>query len=659
MNMKKYKFLSLWVACIFCLNACTEYLAVVPDNTLKLENLFSMKEDAYEALAKVYSYLPLDDKVHDTMWELGDEWVGPQIASFADNIGNLHGIRIMRGLQSATLPQLGSWNGTNGSTHLYQGIRAANVFLENINSVHNMTPTDIADWSAQVKFLKAYFHFLLLQKYGPIIISDAAISPDALSEELFQSRNKVEEVFDYIINLMEEAIPDLRDIAPDIEAGMVDKIAAKGILARVKLFRASPFYNGNREYFGDFYDHDGQPFFSMESDGEKWKEALDASDEAVSFAEGQGKKPFEFAGSPFLYDTAAFRLNAEQMKYIYNCRMLICTPWNSELVWGLSNILFYSDGAIHNASNIRLPDGYGDGEKNLASYSWNWFGASYAMTERYYTANGLPIDEDNTFDMTTMHNITVTPGVDEPEYVKLQGVMQPGAETVNLYLGREPRFYANMGITGGFWRAHLVRINTTFFNNDPMGAGKSSYSGTNDYLSTGIGVQKFVHPENMSAAWQRQIPYPYPIIRLADLYLMRAEARNEYEGPSQKVYDDLNKVRRRAGVPDVEKVWADAALCKHPGQHLTQDGLREIILRERAIELAFEGNRFWDMLRYKRAPQEFSTPITGWNYNGDKAADFFTFTTIEQRRFSIQDCLWPISLDETNTNGKLIQNPGW
>src|SRR3546814_17774151 len=89
--------------------SCNEYLNVVPDNTLKLENLFDLKEDAWNALAKVYSYLPADDQTHVTTWTLGDEWIGR--LDLNDVTGNMRAIRIMRGLQSETSHQLGLWSG--------------------------------------------------------------------------------------------------------------------------------------------------------------------------------------------------------------------------------------------------------------------------------------------------------------------------------------------------------------------------------------------------------------------------------------------------------------------------------------------------------------------------------------------------------------------
>jgi hypothetical protein len=634
--------------------SCKKYLDVVPDNTLKVEDIYDTKTQAWNALARAYNFIPRDDDTHLTTWLLGDEWLGR--LDYNDNTGNLRGMRIMRGLQSQTSPQLGFWSGTQGGKPLYQGLRQADVFLANIDKVRDMQEGEIKEWKAQVKMLKAYYLFLLVKHYGPVVIPDKMAQPESQPEELFLPRRKVEDCFQYMLTLINEAIPDLTERTDANNAGQIDQIVAKAIKAKILFFRASPFFNGNREYFGDFLDHDGKPFFDLDYKPEKWKEALDAINEAITIAEANGKRLYQYTREPYAYDRDAFTRNGDNMKTLYNLRMLICDPWNEELVWGYSNINYYDQGELAHASNIRLPAGY-EGVVNTAAFSWQWLGASYQMAERYYTKNGLPIEEDQTFDKSTMHEIITTPGASAPEYTPLLGYMQPGAQTIRLYMNREPRFYANLGITGGYWRAHIVRINTMMFSGTD-GGFNSSVNNT-DFLATGIGVQKLVHPESQSGAWQRTIKFPYPLIRMADLYLMKAEAMNEFSGPSGQVYEEINKVRRRAGVPEVQTVWADPSLCRSPGKHTSKEGLRDIILQERSIEFAFEGQYFWDMVRHKKAVTAFSLPIRGWTHTGTTASSFFVLQDKQARRFTITDCLWPIDLNEMNTNGKLIQNPGW
>lgn len=654
-NTGKYVKGAMIAAVILTGFSCKKYLDVVPDNTLKLDNIFNLREDAWNGLAKVYSYMPRDGDVHLTSWTLGDEWIGR--LDYNNNTGNLRAMRIMRGLQSQSAPQLGYWSGTQGGTPLYQAVRQADIFLENIGKVKDMTEVERDDWKAQVKMLKAYYLFMLVQRYGPIVLPTFTATPETPTEDLFIPRSKVEDCFKYILDLIDEAIPALDERAGENEVGQIDRIVAKSIKAKVLFFRASPFYNGNMEYYGDFVNEKGEPFFPLQYDKEKWKAAIDALNDAIATAEANGHVLYTYTKEPYLFDREAFQKNPANMKKLYDLRMVICDPWNREVVWGNSNIDYYGGGEIPHGSNMRLPDGYGDGVKNDPGFSWQWLAATYQMAERYYTKNGLPIEEDLTFNMNTRHELVTTPGASSPDYVPLTGIMQPGTETINLYLNREPRFYANLAITGGYWRTHTKLIKTIMYANRDGGFNSSQH--TTDYYCTGIGVKKFVHPESQSGAWQRTVKYPYPIIRLADLYLMKAEALNEYSGPSAAVYAEINKIRQRAGVPNVETVWSDPALARTPNKHLTKEGLRDIILQERAVELAFEGHHFWDMLRHKRAPGAFSVPIYGWTHTGTTGTSFFVLNVKQERRFTINDCLWPIDLNEMNTNGKLIQNPGW
>src|SRR5690606_22741908 len=367
--------------------SCSDYLDVVPDNTLTIEDLFKQKEEAWNALAKSYSYLPQVDETHTSLWTAGDEWLGR--LDLNQNTNHLRGIRVMRGLQSVSDPILGSWSGTNAGQPLYEGIRQANVFLENIDAVPDMNEKEKADWKAQVTFLKAYYSFLLMQRYGPIIISDKLLQADATKEELFQKRSTVEECFDFIVGLMDEAIPNLKERASSTDLGQVDQVVAKSIKARVLVFRASPFFNGNVEYFGDFVNQDGEPFFPLEYDKEKWKDAIDAIEEALVACQMNGVELYTYEKQPYVFDREVIAQNEERIKKLYDLRMVIADPWNKELIWGYSNIDIYNQGELAHSSNIRLPEGYGGGVTNTAGFSWQWMGATYRMAERYYTENGV------------------------------------------------------------------------------------------------------------------------------------------------------------------------------------------------------------------------------------------------------------------------------
>ena len=564
----------------------------------------------------------------------------------------------MRDWNNSTDPILGFWSGAGGAKDLYEGIRICNIFLNGLGDIPNMQEEERIDWMSQVKILKAYYHFYLLRLYGPIIIADKNYEPYDDIDLIRQERKPVEECFQYILGLIDDVLYDengnekegLYNSRSEIYLGQIDRVVAKALKAKILLYRASPFFNGNSEFYSNFKNAAGEPYFPQTYDKEKWKEALDATEIAIEAAEAQGKKLYEFSGQVKFWDQDDWE-KSEIMKYCYNNRFSINDPWNSEVVWGYSNIYYTSSSSIAAASNLRGdPD-----DPNNASFSFQWLGASFRMSELYYTRNGVPVDEDKTFDYDHRLDITTIP--DDTYHL---GYMQPGEKTVNLYLNREPRFYAWMAVDRCIWRDYDTRVYPMMRYGEWPG-GRNSGNAT-DYYWTGIAVKKFVHPESRGTSWQRVVSFPYPLIRLSDLYLMYAECYNEYYGPGQPVYDKINAVRARAGLlRPIEELWNDASIVKTVGKHLTQDGLRDIIHTERMIELSFEGQSFYDICRWKRGDEFFNKSVQGWNApDGATAESFYQLTTWQPRTWiTPKSYLMPIPSDEINKNPKVDQNPGY
>lgn len=147
--------------------------------------------------------------------------------------------------------------------------------------------------------------------------------------------------------------------------------------------------------------------------------------------------------------------------------------------------------------------------------------------------------------------------------------------------------------------------------------------------------------------------YPWPVIRLADLYLGYAEACVETgELDIAKTY--LNKVRTRAGIPTVEKSWEGVAT-------LDKERMRRIVRQERQIELYLENQNFWDMRRWMIAEETFSKKAQGLNIEGNTIDDFAQLKEISfERKFeSPKNYLLPIPSNDINRNPKLVNNPGY
>ncbi|GHT79116.1 membrane protein [Bacteroidia bacterium] len=653
---KKYFAPAIIIAAMCILPACNKYLDVVPDKNMTIETIFSRKEEAYNALAATYSYMPNDSK-RQSRWLLGDEWVNPQATT--DNT-QWQPIRVMERLMMPDNPYLGTWSGTNGGKNLYQGISMCNTFIAQIDRVGDMTDMEKADWKAQAKFLKAYYHFLLLQQYGPVVIMDNLISPDDPLETMTGvMRNKIDDCFNYIVKTMDEAIPNLEVRRQGIFLGQIDRLGAASIKARVLLYRASPFYSGNTDY-ADFYDHNHELFFPQDDAATtkaKWQDALTAVNEAITLCTANSVEMYKYQRKMLQEDQEDFDANS-RMQTLFDLRMLIADQWNKEQIWMGSNVRADNED-IFTDGNIMLTAAYSQfGVVNDPNFDRQELGATYKTLERYYTRNGLPLNEDVTFDDKTKHDVIKTPVPGDANYEEYRGILQTNVETIKLYMDRELRFYANVGITGGYWRAFSTRLPTTFLLG---GLGGKSLSRPNSCFWTGIGVQKQIHWDSRAGYIAFVIPVPTPIIRLADLYLMKAEALNEtLDAPTSEVWAAVDVVRKRAGIPTVEATYTGPYVTSTAsGKHLTKDGMRAIIAHERKVEFAFEGHIFWDMLRTKHAIEEFNTPVTGWNVNGEKPNDFFNLSSKQQRRFNLRDCLWPLPTAELNKNKELIQNPGW
>lgn len=165
---------------------------------------------------------------------------------------------------------------------------------------------------------------------------------------------------------------------------------------------------------------------------------------------------------------------------------------------------------------------------------------------------------------------------------------------------------------------------TVFYPGCPDFDGKA-YLG--EYSYTGYNVRKFLVPLSAVSSYDNS-PMNFPVLRFADVLLMRAEALNEL-GRTPEAEIDLNRVRGRAGLDDIV-----------PG--LSQADFREAVLGERRLELAFEGQRWFDLIR-----------VDGGQYG----LDFLH--GIGKTNASEKHLLFPVPQIEIDRNPKLTQNPGY
>jgi len=150
---------------------------------------------------------------------------------------------------------------------------------------------------------------------------------------------------------------------------------------------------------------------------------------------------------------------------------------------------------------------------------------------------------------------------------------------------------------------------------------KASYSGT------GYNLRKFLVQKSVSPDYNTN-PEDFPILRYADVLLMEAEALNE-SGKMDEAIVPLNEVRARAGLPSVQA-------------NISKEAMRNVILHERRMELAFEGQRWFDLIRVQ---------------NGKYGLDFLH--SIGKVNATSKFLLLPIPQVERDANPNLTQNPGY
>jgi len=147
-------------------------------------------------------------------------------------------------------------------------------------------------------------------------------------------------------------------------------------------------------------------------------------------------------------------------------------------------------------------------------------------------------------------------------------------------------------------------------------------------------------------------------MRLADLYLLYAESLNEARSaPVEDVYTFVNQVRARAGLKTVQESWT--TFSTNPSKFTTKEGMRQIIHQERGIELAFEGQRFWDLRRWKEAPEKYQRAIESYDIEQSVDVYFYRPKFIIKQSFGQKDYFWPIKDSYIENNRNLVQNIGW
>lgn len=631
--MKYIKNIVLLISVFFFTN-CADYLDIVPDDVATMENAFTNRTAAEKFLFSCYNYLPdpTNAWVHPALLGGDEIWWNMDQTEFT----NRDAVKLAQGLQNSNDPYMNYWDGARSGKNMFIGIRDCNIFLENIHKPRDLEEYERTIWIAEVKFLKAYFHFFLLQQYGPIPVVRKNIPVSASPDEVRVYREPVDDVVNYIVELLDESVVGLpfEITSMTTDAGRITQSIALAVKAKVLTWAASPLFNGNQDYI-NFKDNKGQLLVSTTYDVKKWERAAQAIKEAIDQCEQAGHELYQYVPTRLMSDSTVAKLTI---------RNSVTEKWNKEMVWA----------STHNVSALQkycMPRTVSGNLGNGGSE----FCAPLKIAEQYYTNNGIPIDEDPSWDYPNRYE-TQQAETDHTYYIKTHET------TAKLNFNREVRFYASLAFDRSIFEGSGKLDDKDSWSLQMRKSEVSGFRSLGEHIPTGYFLKKLINYETVTGTGSNATysgkRYTYPIIRLADLYLLYAEALNETKSaPDQDVYKWIDLVRTRAGLNGVVASWGKSSV---PSKPTTQAGMREIIKRERLIELAFEGQRFGDLRRWKDAIKYLNEPITGWDYKGDDVQTYYSITTYwNQRVFNPRDYLWPLKIQTLSINPNLVQNPGW
>ncbi|MCS3554196.1 MULTISPECIES: RagB/SusD family nutrient uptake outer membrane protein [unclassified Sphingobacterium] len=608
--MKKNIFTTLFIALVVLQSCSKGYLDVSDElsgGMKNIEEVFKRPSYAKRFYANVFTGIPdYSSMIRSGQTGLHNPWAG-----MTDEISNIVG--------DNRVYMLSARNANNMSFHrwgtLYSLIRQANIFLERAKVIEPsgtdaemLTQEELSTLKANVRFMRAYYHFLLFEQYGPIIIMNKSYEP---TEEQDLPRNSLDEVIKYIDDEILASIEGMepRPFADENYRAVPTKGAALAVRAKLWLYAASPLFNGGNTEYANLSNLDGKKLFPV-ADQNKWNKAAEATKDLITYAE---------QGNHTLYKVLENGvINANLSVYE------LFQKYNDEIIWATPNTGWGGmDGDMFERRSTPRSEPNGLGNTALLQ----------ELVDDFYMNDGLPINKTDF--------LSESPKYSEAGYGTLDG-----QKVSKMYLDREPRFYNTVFFEGRKWHVSNRRIDFHF--------GSANDRSNNQHTASGYMLYKrFNKRVHKTAPGVTSIFRPSIIFRLGEFYLRYAEALNEVDPQHPDILKYLNLIRQRAGIPNIEQL--------NPTIIGNKDLQRKSIRRECRVELATEGQRYFDVRRWMIAETtegKQGGPFYGMNMQGDET-NFHKRTVIETRIFEPKLYLYPIPFTEMQKSNVLVQNIGW
>ena len=603
------------------LTSCVDYLDKESDTELTLPMVFEDKTRIEGWLANVYSHVP------DPYWgyarKLGWDILSDDMT--ASERWRQWDWKVIPMLLGEWTPST-DWDG-NYWARLPQLIREANIFIENVHPLpeQGISATEVTYMKAEMRFMIAYYYYLLSNTYGPVPFKPNYIAPtDFNLADLMEGQRPYYEVVDWV----DKELKEVAEILPAkyTEArkyGRATSIMCLAVRARMLLFAASPLVNGNPDY-ANHKNKDGENLFSTTEDKSKWAYAAQACKELIDAAEAAGHKLYTENNPDGTIDPF--------MSY----QNLFLTRYDE----GNTEILFARPGGSE----------YGEYEKHAtpaASGGSGGLGVTQSLVDAFFTENGLPINDDSEYvesgfsgsDETRDNTVWDT---------EVNGGAITKSGTYNMYCHREPRFYITVSYNNSYFTQEKRLFN--FFN------GSADNPHTHDAPQNGYLIRKKISPDlNV-----KQGTYKYRpgiVYRLGEAYLNYAEALNESDPGNGDILVYLNKIRERAGIRQYTTGDTDENFI-HVDLN-DQAEMRKLIRAERRVELSCEGIRYDDLRRWKEAENVLNGDFYGMNFSGRDNSSFYVRTPYLKRVYKKAYYWFPIHQSEIDKNDKLVQSPYW
>ena len=686
MKKKNIILISVFIGAGILFSACSDYLDSDKyfEDRITINKVFTSKQRSQQWLAYAFSFLKNEnadvvgkEKETNSFTFADDMYYGDRDVNYDSKEWNeLSYNTFMQG-------QYNEDNFNQAWTMCYKGIYQASIFINNIDMNTEMTDKERLDYKGQARFVRAYYYWLLLRRYGPVpIVPNEGIDYTQSYEQIAIPRNSYEEVVDYISNEMIQAAKEIQYTKRDGEnCARPTKGACLATRALALIYSASPLANGNNDtYAKSLVDDKGKELLNSTYKEEKWAKAAAACKDVMELGvydlyhasfnttEAVGDpKTIVPADSTCIFAQNTWPKGWKNIDPFKSYRVLfsgdIAPEDNTELIFSrIDQNATEINHSMKSFARHSMPRDFG---------GWNTHGLTQKMVDAYYMNDGSDCPGKDR-ELNGGNGTERLTGFTTLQDYR-QGKYKPLAANVSLqYANREPRFYASVGYNGSVWE-YLSDPEPTHHNRQTFyyrGSG-NGYNNSQFYLRTGISVKKYVNQTDVPDRedYRNIKDKAEPAIRYADILLLYAEALNELEGTYsiaswdknttytiqrniEEIQKGIHPIRIRGGVPDYDaQIYSNKNL------------LRDKIKRERMIEFMGEGKRYFDLRRWKDAPKELNQQIYGCNImmDANHKSEFHQIIPINNLRMTFSDRMyfWPIRHSELKHNSRLTQNPGW